>query len=138
MLSPAAAAPAPAKACPILPDTTLGDDVALVAENMEAILASPDRLGYRGAVIGAMGGGHVPERVAALVGRLAAAAGARAGSGGVRRARGADAAGGRGRSLPAGLSLRVDVAGRVHVRGQQRLLILDAPDGQGLGLQLAR
>ena len=29
------------KACSILPDTTLGDDVALVAENMEAILASP-------------------------------------------------------------------------------------------------
>lgn len=40
---------------------------------VEAILASPDRLGYRGAVIGAMGGGHVPERVAALVGRLAQA-----------------------------------------------------------------
>ena len=40
---PAAAgtAPAPAKACSILPDTTLGDDVALVAENMEAILSSP-------------------------------------------------------------------------------------------------
>ena len=33
--------PAPAKACSILPDTTLGDDVALVAENMEAILSSP-------------------------------------------------------------------------------------------------
>ena len=31
----------PAKTCAILPDTTLGDDVALVAENMEAILASP-------------------------------------------------------------------------------------------------
>jgi hypothetical protein len=30
----------PAKTCAILPDTTLGDDVALVAENMEAILAS--------------------------------------------------------------------------------------------------
>jgi uncharacterized protein (TIGR00730 family) len=29
------------KACPVLPDTTLGDDVALVAENMEAILGSP-------------------------------------------------------------------------------------------------
>ena len=40
---------------------------------VEAILASPDRLGYRGVVIGAMGGGHVPERVAALMGRLAAA-----------------------------------------------------------------
>ncbi|MFM9059064.1 MAG: LOG family protein [Planctomycetaceae bacterium] len=29
------------KACPILPDTVLGDDVALVAENMERILTSP-------------------------------------------------------------------------------------------------
>ena len=29
------------KACSILPDTTLGDDIALVAENMEAILSSP-------------------------------------------------------------------------------------------------
>ena len=29
------------KACSILPDTTLGNDVALVAENMEAILSSP-------------------------------------------------------------------------------------------------
>ncbi|MFM7293146.1 MAG: LOG family protein [Planctomycetia bacterium] len=29
------------KVCSILPDTTLGDDVALVAENMEAILSSP-------------------------------------------------------------------------------------------------
>lgn len=29
------------KACDILPDTTLGDDVALVAENMEQILSSP-------------------------------------------------------------------------------------------------
>jgi uncharacterized protein (TIGR00730 family) len=33
--------PAPPKVCSILPDTTLGDDVALVAENMEAILSSP-------------------------------------------------------------------------------------------------
>ncbi|MFM7108173.1 MAG: LOG family protein [Planctomycetaceae bacterium] len=33
-------APRP-KACPILPDTVLGDDVALVAENMERILTSP-------------------------------------------------------------------------------------------------
>ena len=40
---PAAAGmpPAPPKVCSILPDTTLGDDVALVAENMEAILSSP-------------------------------------------------------------------------------------------------
>ncbi len=29
------------KVCPILPDTVLGDDVALVAENMERILSSP-------------------------------------------------------------------------------------------------
>ena len=29
------------KACPVLPDTVLGDDVALVAENMERILTSP-------------------------------------------------------------------------------------------------
>ena len=43
-LTPAAAdgtAPVRPKACSILPDTTLGDDVALVAENMEAILSSP-------------------------------------------------------------------------------------------------
>ena len=40
---------------------------------IEAMLSAPDRLGYRGAVIGAMGGGHVPERLAGLVGRLAAA-----------------------------------------------------------------
>jgi uncharacterized protein (TIGR00730 family) len=31
----------PAKACSILPDTVRGDDVALVAENMERILGSP-------------------------------------------------------------------------------------------------
>jgi len=43
-LTPPAAdgtAPVRPKACSILPDTTLGDDVALVAENMEAILSSP-------------------------------------------------------------------------------------------------
>lgn len=42
-----ASKPAPAsppKACEILPDTVLGDDVALVAENMERILASPSYL----------------------------------------------------------------------------------------------
>jgi len=38
------AAPAPGKACDVLPDTVLGDDVALVAENMEQILASPSYL----------------------------------------------------------------------------------------------
>jgi uncharacterized protein (TIGR00730 family) len=34
-------AKAPGKACSIIPDTVLGDDVALVAENMERILGSP-------------------------------------------------------------------------------------------------
>lgn len=33
--------PRPPKACAILPDTDLGDDVSLVAENMERILTSP-------------------------------------------------------------------------------------------------
>ena len=40
---------------------------------IEAMLRAPDRLGYRGVVVGAMGGGHVPERLADLMGRLAAA-----------------------------------------------------------------
>ena len=40
---------------------------------IEAMLAAPDRLGYRGVAIGAMGGGHIPERLAQLAGRLAAA-----------------------------------------------------------------
>lgn len=40
---------------------------------IEAMLRAPDRLGYRGAVVAAMGGGHVPERLADLMGRLAAA-----------------------------------------------------------------
>jgi L-asparaginase len=39
---------------------------------IEALVDHPDRMGYRGVVLGAMGGGHVPERVASLVGRLAA------------------------------------------------------------------
>lgn len=39
---------------------------------IEALVDHPDRLGYRGAVLGAMGGGHVPERVVPLVERLAA------------------------------------------------------------------
>ena len=41
MAAAASNAPSRPKACSILPDTTLGDDVALVAENMEAILSSP-------------------------------------------------------------------------------------------------
>jgi uncharacterized protein (TIGR00730 family) len=38
---PATPPPARPKVCDILPDTVLGDDVALVAENMERILSSP-------------------------------------------------------------------------------------------------
>ena len=40
---------------------------------MEALASAPDHLGYRGAVIGAMGGGHTPERATASVLKLAAA-----------------------------------------------------------------
>lgn len=40
---------------------------------IDAMLRAPDSLGYRGAVVGAMGGGHVPERLADPMGRLAAA-----------------------------------------------------------------
>jgi L-asparaginase len=40
---------------------------------IEAMLAAPDHLGYRGAVLAAMGGGHVPERLADRVTSLAAA-----------------------------------------------------------------
>ena len=38
---------------------------------VEAVLADRDRLGYRGAVLGAMGGGHLPERTVDIVRRLA-------------------------------------------------------------------
>lgn len=37
---------------------------------LEAMVDHRDQLGYRGVVVGAMGGGHVPERVASLVGQL--------------------------------------------------------------------
>lgn len=40
---------------------------------IEAIASAPDRLGYRGAVIGAMGGGHIPERAVDSMLKLAAA-----------------------------------------------------------------
>ena len=40
---------------------------------LDAVAAAPDHLGYRGAVIGAMGGGHTPERATASVLKLAAA-----------------------------------------------------------------
>jgi L-asparaginase len=40
---------------------------------IDALCDAPDRLGYRGAVIGAMGGGHTPERAVESVYRLAAA-----------------------------------------------------------------
>ncbi|OFX00378.1 MAG: hypothetical protein A3D94_22290 [Alphaproteobacteria bacterium RIFCSPHIGHO2_12_FULL_66_14] len=38
---------------------------------IEAIVGDRDQLGYRGVVLGAMGGGHVPERSAPLVTQLA-------------------------------------------------------------------
>src|SRR3981081_2212363 len=40
---------------------------------IEAMLAASDRLGYRGAVVAAVGGGHTPERMADVAVRLAAA-----------------------------------------------------------------
>jgi L-asparaginase len=40
---------------------------------VEAMLAAPDQLGYGGAVLGALGGGHVPEGTAPLFERLAQA-----------------------------------------------------------------
>ncbi len=40
---------------------------------IEAIASAPDHLGYRGAVIGAMGGGHAPERAVKSLLKLAAA-----------------------------------------------------------------
>jgi L-asparaginase len=47
----------------------LDDDGNLI----EALLKAPDRLGYRGAVLGAMGGGHTPERATETIYRLAQA-----------------------------------------------------------------
>jgi L-asparaginase len=38
---------------------------------IEALIDAPDRLGYRGAVLGAMGGGHLPERMTDTAKRLA-------------------------------------------------------------------
>lgn len=38
---------------------------------VDALLAAPDRLGYRGAVVAAMGGGHTPERATDSLVRLA-------------------------------------------------------------------
>lgn len=40
---------------------------------VEAMLGATDHLGYRGAVLGALGGGHIPERMSEIAGRLAAA-----------------------------------------------------------------
>lgn len=39
---------------------------------IEALASAPDHLGYRGAVIGAMGGGHAPERAVDSILKLAA------------------------------------------------------------------
>jgi len=47
----------------------LGEEGALI----DVILAAPDRLGYRGAVIALMGGGHAPSWLADKLGRLSAA-----------------------------------------------------------------
>jgi L-asparaginase len=38
---------------------------------LEALVDHRNQLGYRGVVLGAMGGGHVPERIAPLVTQLA-------------------------------------------------------------------
>lgn len=46
----------------------LGEEGALI----DAILAAPERLGYRGAVIALMGGGHAPSWLAEKLGQLAA------------------------------------------------------------------
>ncbi|HZP98494.1 MAG TPA: asparaginase [Reyranella sp.] len=48
---------------------TLDDDGRL----LDAVLKGPDWLGYRGAVIAAMGGGHTPERATEAICSLAAA-----------------------------------------------------------------
>ena len=40
---------------------------------IDAMLGASDHLGYRGAVVGAMGGGHIPERLADVIARLASA-----------------------------------------------------------------
>jgi L-asparaginase len=49
--------------------TSLDDDLALIP----LMLTASDRVGYRGAVVAAMGGGHVPERAVAHIHRLAKA-----------------------------------------------------------------
>jgi L-asparaginase len=49
--------------------TALDDGLPLIP----LMLAASDRVGYRGAVVAAMGGGHVPERAVDNVARLAAA-----------------------------------------------------------------
>ncbi|MGQ0582884.1 MAG: asparaginase [Reyranella sp.] len=38
---------------------------------VETLMTAPDHLGYRGVVLGGLGGGHVPERAADLIMRLA-------------------------------------------------------------------
>jgi L-asparaginase len=53
---------------------------------VEALLGSSDHLGYRGAVVGALGGGHVPERIVdtmkKLAQRIPVVVASRAGAGG--------------------------------------------------------
>jgi L-asparaginase len=63
-------AAADGKAAPVaLFWASLDDEMALIP----MMLAASDRVGYRGAVIAAMGGGHVPERAVENVHRLAKA-----------------------------------------------------------------
>jgi L-asparaginase len=63
-------AAASGKAAPVaLFWTALDDDVPVIP----MMLAASDRLGYRGAVVAAMGGGHVPERAVDNIHRLAKA-----------------------------------------------------------------
>jgi L-asparaginase len=49
--------------------TSLDDEMPMIP----MLLAASDRLGYRGAIVAAMGGGHVPERAVENVHRLAKA-----------------------------------------------------------------
>lgn len=66
----ALAAAGTGKAAPVaLFWTALDDDMPMIP----MMIAASDRLGYRGAVVAAMGGGHLPERAVANVHRLAEA-----------------------------------------------------------------
>ena len=55
---------------PLPADVTATNINALAAQMRPLMLAASDRLGYRGAVIAAMGGGHTPERATENIVRL--------------------------------------------------------------------